>query len=512
MKFIHKIKSKIFVLVLISFFGCTKDFLDTKQMGVTSTSDFYQTDADAKEALMACYNNMQADVFNWKFMIANLSDDIYAGGGMRGDFAQFAELNEYQFGTSNTTLSGTFSYYYKGIYLSNLVVDNVKPDTKIKEQVIAEAKALRALLYFDLVTLWGPVPLVLHELSPSEYAQPNSTVENLWAQIERDLTEAIAVLPLKSQQSASDKNRISKGTAQALLGKSYLFQKKYNDAITQFESVINSGEYSLYADYSKVFKKDSEFGVESLFELSYTSNVSVTTESVPAFIFWAPRLAWFSPGGSGILPGFGFQVPQKGLYEAFAAAGDDVRRKASIMNEQELIGLGGSMRNSGGTLQYGSEGFVRLKYTTWMSETDMSNPFSAFGTNYRILRYADVLLMAAEAYNRASSPNNAKALTYINLVRDRAKLAPLTSNGDALFADIKKERRLELCFENKRYQDLVRWGDAETVLANEGKSIPKGDGTYFTNSTYGFKAKHKLLPFPETEINVNPNIKQNPGW
>ena len=120
--------------------------------------------------------------------------------------------------------------------------------------------------------------------------------------------------------------------------------------------------------------------------------------------------------------------------------------------------------------------------------------------------------MAAEAYNRKSAPDDVKSLGYINQVRKRAQLPNLTSTGNQLFADIKTERRLELAYEFVRYQDLVRWGDAPTVLANQGKSIPKGDGTYYSFLDAGFKAKNTLLPFPETEISVNPNITQNPGW
>ena len=134
------------------------------------------------------------------------------------------------------------------------------------------------------------------------------------------------------------------------------------------------------------------------------------------------------------------------------------------------------------------------------------------GTNYRITRYADVLLMAAEAYNRKSSPDDAKALEYINMVRERAQLQDLNSTGDALFEDIKTERRLELAFEFVRYQDLIRWGDAYEILADQGKLIPKGDGTYYSNPDAGFTEKNWLLPFPDSEISVNMNLVQNPGW
>ncbi len=507
MKKIHKNIIFIALFALVGLYGCTSDFLDTNQLGVTSVDDFYQTDEDAEQALMSCYNQLQStDVLSLK---SYLSDDIYAGGGMRGDFAHWAEINEYQFGTSNSLISGSFSALYSGIYLTNKVVDNVQPESEIKIRAIAEAKVLRAYFYIDLVTLWGPAPLVLHELNPSEYAQPNSTVPELWAQIEKDLTEAIPNLPLKSVQGAAEKGRISKGTAQALLGKAYLFQEKYEQAATELSVVINSDEYSLYSDLSTLMKKDAELGVESLFEIIY--NTDLSTGEFTFAGWYGPRLLYFSPGNTGIAPAWGFMSPQKGLYDAFVAAGDINRRKAAIMDEAEAAEMGASLRDSEGNLQYASDGYIKLKYTTWISEANESNPWF-LGTNIRVLRYADVLLMAAEAYNRSSSPNDDRAREYVNLVRNRARLENITSEGTQLFDDIKAERRLELCFEHTRYQDLVRWRDALTVMAEQGHYIPLGDGTYFGNSNYGFKEKHKLLPFPETEINVNPNIVQNPGW
>jgi len=199
------------------------------------------------------------------------------------------------------------------------------------------------------------------------------------------------------------------------------------------------------------------------------------------------------------------------LWDAFIAAGDVVRRKGTLMSEEELKVVGGSFRIDG-NLPYGNYGLIRLKHGAWVDETPGEAYHTISGMNFRITRYADVLLMAAEAYNRKSAPDDAKALGYINQVRKRAQLPNLTSTGNQLFADLKTERRLELAFEFVRYQDLVRWGDAATVLANQGKSIPKGDGTNFIFPDAGFKAKNILLPFPDTEISVNPNIKQNTGW
>lgn len=504
----------IIVLSFLTAFisSCSKEYLDTKQDGVTTQSDFYKTDTDAQQALFAAYDAIQgASPADWHLMKNMLSDDVYAGGGQRGDLAFFAEINEYRFGTSNSTINSVFTLYYKCIYLCNKVVDNVTPDTPVKKLAIAEAKALRAYSYFELTTMWGPVPLVLHELTPTEYAQPNSTVNALWTQIEKDLNESITGLPLKSSLSAANKGRISKGTAQAWLGKALLYQKKYSEAATQFDLVINSNEYALNPDYSSILKKESEFGVESVFEFNHTTNLSTSSESNGAIFMTGPRVGWFTPGNSGLSYGWGFLIPQAGIFQAYVDAGDLVRRKAALMNEEELAALGGSMRQNG-TLQYGSSGYIRLKYAPWMSETQGSDYTTHFGTNIRITRYADVLLMAAEAYNRSTTPNDAKALGYINAVRNRVGLSPLTSTGDALFVDIKKERRLEFSFEFIRYQDLVRWGDAAAVLANQGKSLPKGDGTFYSFPDAGFKAKNVLLPIPESEMNVNKNIKQNTGW
>jgi len=183
------------------------------------------------------------------------------------------------------------------------------------------------------------------------------------------------------------------------------------------------------------------------------------------------------------------------------------------MSEEELIkDFGGSFRNSEGNLPYGTEGHIRLKHGAYVDETPGEEYHTISGMNFRITRYADVLLMAAEAYNRKSGSDDAKALSYINQVRERAQMPALTTTGDNLFEDIKKERRLELAFEFVRYQDLIRWGDAANVLAEQGKRIPRGDGTYIEVPDAGFKERHWLLPFPDTEMNVNPNLTQNPGW
>jgi len=486
--------------------GCS-DFLDTEQRGVIPQDDFYKTDADALAAVYAIYDSLQeGEPFLFKNFI---SDESNVGGGARGDNFGYEEMNEFTHGPSNPKIELAFQTYYKSIYLCNLAIDKLASDTQTKINVIADAKAIRAYNYFELVTMWGRVPLVLHELMPNEYAQPNTEVSEIWTQIEKDLSEAISDLPLKSLQNQRDKARVSKGTAQALLGKAYLYQEKYAEAAVQLEAVISSGEYALYEDFSKLLREEQEFGIESLFEISEKADPSQTSEGEHDFYACGPRAGFFTAGELEMEPGWGFMPARGDLYDVFVAAGDVVRRKATILNEEEMSAFGTSVRSSDGIFQYGGEGYLRLKYATWMAERGAS-AIIQYGTNIRVIRYADVLLMAAEAYNR--SGNNSRALECINQVRSRVELSPLSSNGDQLFEDIKLERRLELAYENVRYQDLIRWGDAAKVFANQGKKIPRGDGTYIEIADAGFKERNWLFPIPEAEINVNQNIEQNPGW
>jgi hypothetical protein len=398
-------------------------------------------------------------------------------------------------------------------------------------------------MYLELVSLFGPVPLTVHELAPSQWQAPNSTTEAIYAQIELDLTEAISKLPVKSELKAagSDIARVSKGTAQSLLGKALLYQEKYSEAAAVLQGVIDSEEYGLYSlnelgygtnetAYSQLFRKSTEFGKESIFELSWVStrendwsnpygdlwqDPSRTNPSNTVWQLCGPRGdQGFNGGSLGVNGGWGFGYPTVNILNAYRNAGDSVRLHGNIAIESQIIAAGGTLRN-GTTNNYpwGCPGFVRLKFTTWAGET--AGPVSElnYGTNLRIIRYADVLLMAAEAY--LQSGQEALATPLINLVRNRVNLPSL----DAVTVnDIKLERQLELYCEGSRYQDLVRWGDAASVLADQGKSIPTGifqDGVMLWNSNpaAGFKApKNELFPIPFTEISSNPNVNQNPGY
>lgn len=519
--------SKIFLLFTLFTFGCSESFLDYDQRGVQTTETFYQTDEQAFEALMAVYNEWQGGAgFTYLYLHQALSDECYAGGGSRGDNSGILEeLNEYRFTPTTSAIRNHYSWLYNCINRSNLVIDNVEPDTENKTLYVAMAKALRGYAYFYLVNLWGGVPIILHELSADEYSQPRNTVAEVYAQIEQDMTEAIADIPVRSELDPDYIQLLSKGTVQSMLGKAYLFEEKYDEAASMLQKVIDSGEYDLYPDYSKVLRVDSEFGVEAVWELTFVTTMNYTWPSGEAALgMWTvmlgPRPEYLPYSVFANLNlmyyGWGFINPHKELYDAFVGAGDNVRLASNILGPDELEALGGKYLTAAGNVPYGSDGYIRLKYQSYLSEgggADAWTQYSNNGTNCRMIRYADVLLMAAEAYNR--SGDDSKAQTYLNMVRDRVELNPLSSEGIDLFEDIKTERRLELAFEGHRYLDLQRWGDAYEAMKDQGKAVPNGSGGYYTPDGAGYEnGKNELLPIPDYEMTVNTALEgdQNPGY
>jgi hypothetical protein len=554
---------KKFTVVLVSLLflaGCSTSFLDIPQQGVTTVTDFYKTDADATGAIMSCYNMiraMNASVWTSFWMTKeSLSDDIYTGGENSGDRPEYQELNTFTFGPTNDPITKIYKYSYMVIYRANMIVDNFKTPTPYQKIVIAEAKAIRAYMYFELATLYGNVPLVLHELLPTEYAQPNSasvtnsdgtiTPTGLYAQIEKDLTEAMTDLPLRSHLMAagSDLARFSKGTAQAFLGKTQLYEKKYTDAAKTLNALIATNEYGLYQlteinnDYTQLLRKSTNFGKESIFEISYSSARTNDWSNAFGDLWNDPsrtnpgNLIWqlcgprgdqgFNAGTLKINGGWGFGLPTLDLWKAYKDAGDSVRVQAAILSEAQVKAKGGTMlrtgQPAGGNMIWGCAGLVRLKYTTWADETSSATgavPDLCYGTNLRIMRYSDVLLMAAEANLLASPADITTAKSQINQVRNRVSLPSLTT---LTLDNIKLERRLELSFEGCRYQDLVRWGDAANTLKNQGKSVPTGvriGGVlqFNSNSAAGFVApKNNMFPIPFNERSSNPNVNQNPGY
>jgi hypothetical protein len=510
-KLIYKLSVIVGLVLMLG--SCSEDFLDKPVYGVLAADDYFETEAELQEGVFACYDILQWSVapdWNSMYVVKSFpSDESHAGGGSDSDQPPYQQLDDYSYTAENKPIEHSFKAMYFGIMRANAIINSAVGDTPTKTQMIAEAKALRAYFYFELVSMWGGVPLRLTLPKPSEYAIAKSTPEEIYAQIHKDLTEAIPDLPKKSQYSAAMRFRMSQGTAWALKGKAYLYQQKYTESSSAFDNVINSNEYGLATDYSKLFLKESEYGTESLLEIGYVNTAGYDwgsfqwggNRAMENNINWqlmGPRGDYFKGGSSGLQGGWGFNYPTAKMAQAFDDEGDLVRKNASLLSVADLRSKFGGDWTEDWTKPnpvWGMEGYFRLKYGTLTAETGGPVTELNYGTNVRLIRYADVLLMAAEA--KLLAGNVAGGQVHFNLVRTRAGLANKTLTLDA----IKTERRLELAFEGFRFLDLVRWGDAATVLKSQGFS-----------KNGNFVEKHKLYPIPAAEVNNNDKITQNPGW
>ena len=508
-----------YLLLVVLFTGlnsCTKEWLELEPQGVFLEENFYQNDEQAFQGLAAAYsflrvklmNNPAQEYCSQNFLCTWPSDNSSVGGSGLGDRMQLQVIGTYQWTAESLPVFFIWQKCYYGINRCNLVIHNPDFESDVLPEFQAEAKFLRAYYYFELLRFFGDVVLYTTNLVPADYNQTRAPKEEVFTVIVQDLQDAIAVLPEKSQRAPIDYVRATKGAAEALLGKVYLFMASpyynmgdeyYQKAADMFNSVITKGEYGLESNYDNIWNWNSEHGVESIFEIQFSERSSLegwwngrqASGNIDVQLS-GPRLDAASDTLSG---GWGFDLPTQSLIDAYNAQGDDVRHDATCLTESFIQSTGGTLNTT--QIPPTFAGSYSKKRTTWSYLLFSPSPRWQWPTNERIIRYADVLLMAAEANNRKPSPDDGKAAEYVNMVRARAELDPISGGGDDLYARIKLERRLELAMEGHRYHDLIRWGDAGTVLADRG-----------------FKAGvHEVYPIPYSEILVsNGSLTQNPGY
>lgn len=512
-------KKNIFLTALVLFLGvlaCSDDFTTNPAENVEDLETFFQSEENAEAALIGTYDLLHLNYSrDWHsaFLVKLLpGDDANAAGGNSADQPQLQDIDDYtNISTANGSVLSVWQNFYTTIALSNLIVENLKESSlSNKDRVLAEAKFIRAWCYFELTTMFGDVPLRLTlPQGAADFGIARSPRADVYAQIEADLTDAIAHLPEKG--ALVDEFRFSKGAAQALMGKVLVFQERHADAIPYFESVISNPMHDLEATAADAWSNATEFGQESLVELGFVStsgrdwgNISWggRNESNLHIQLMGPRGdGIFDVTGTGLLNGWGFNLPTAKLINAFDAAGDTSRKGATLLTEAELIALGGGVdpTSATGGVIWDYEGAIRMKYATRSEDTSTDGVRELnYSTNFRLFRYSEVLLLAAEAYNKTGQDGNAR--TELNKVRNRAGLADVNGSlaGTQLFDAIVDEKFLELAHEGQRFWDLVRWGRAATELA----------GT-------GYSSKNDLFPIPITEIEKNPLISeadQNPGY
>jgi hypothetical protein len=514
MKNIYKHILLVFTfLVIVS--SCGEDWLELELTGALPfASESIDTEDKAFEVLCSAYDFLQVKYYTvWSsyYMIGNLpSGDAVPVGGGTSDRPEYWDIYNFAATPENPALLQFWRRNYFGIYRANIIINDIAIESAEMDQFRAEAKFLRAYFYFELVRAFGNVAFYTENLSPSEYKPTNTDKGVIYEQILLDLQEAIPLLPNKSEQSSFDLTRVSKGAAQAFLGKVLLYVNNFDEAAQVLGTVVNSGEYDLYPEYDSLFNISQEFGIESVFEIPYMSyshhgdeeffeNGREAEGNIDAQLN-GPRETAF-PGY--YLGAWGFDMIDSSLIDAWDAAGDAVRKYGTgfgpeFFKENLELDPDKDLNDNGfpdDKEKEGWTGWYQKKRTSKIG-TNLPGEVWTFDVNERIIRFSDVLLMHAEALVRKSSPDNTTAIAQVNRVRSRVGLPALSGlSGDALFAAIKLERRLELAMEGHRFYDLVRWGDASTVLGSQG-----------------FVAgKHEVFPIPESEIGVT-NLVQNNGY
>lgn len=487
---------------LISFFiiisfaaGCSEDFLDRKPKGQLTSDTFFQTEEHAVQAVNAVYANFRT----WEFCglpflgATDIISDDSDKGSTPNDAFYLNEIDNFQFDATNQTFSNVWNGHYRSIYRANLAINNIPAidmDPQLKARLIGEARFLRAFCYLRLSQWFGQIPIITNQLEESQYyTQSRKPLSEVYALIEDDLKNAIEVLPEKSKYPSTDLGRATKGAARGILAKLYMVKKDWKNAITQCEAIINSNEYRLFPSYSDNFLMTGENGMESIFEIgavalqAAVAGPGATPYNMVQGIRGIPNLGW------------GFNRPSDNLILNYEAG--DPRRQATIIYEGEILPDGTTKVETNPDILN-----ARYNQKAWVPRHPGLQDNGP--GNIRLLRYSDILLLCAEAYNEDGRATD--ALPLLNAVRRRARgsnnfILPDISitDKDMLRERIYRERRSELAMEQHRWFDLVRWGRAETAMKTAGKNFING--------------KHELFPLPQTEIDLTDGIlTQNPGY
>jgi hypothetical protein len=473
---------------LIFASSCKKSFLNVDPQGQQAAQQFWKTQEDATKGVNAIYANLRT----WENLafpalaIESTGSDEADKGSTVTDAPFFNLYDTFTVTSTEGSLQSFWTGQYRNINLCNQVLDNIpniSMDANLKTRYLAEAKFVRAYSYFRLVRAYGGVPLRLKvPADASEYNIPRSDKATVYAQIEKDLNEAAAALP--ASYGASDIGRATKGAAIGMHAKVAMYQQKWDDVLSLTNQVIGMG-YSLFPDFEKGFRTQNENNVESLFEvqcefLAGNNDASNSQYSQVQGVAGEPAGGW------------GFNTPSAVLIAAFEPG--DPRKEATILFPGETTPQGDHIKTDVVNIGYNQKSYV--PFGMFVSGNQGSQQ------NFRVLRFADILLMNAEAANELNNPS--LALTSLNKVRARARgtvtgiLPDVTTTDKALLRTaIHKERQVELALESDRLFDVIRQGRGAEVFGVKG-----------------WKAnKNEVWPIPQTEIDLSGGLlTQNPGY
>jgi len=491
--------------------SCDKNLLNVKNPNQQTTATFWKTPQQAQEGVNAVYGSMLLD--GGYLRMTQTTEDLRSDDS-EANSPWILMTNTGDFSLNATSLSVQLIWltYYQGIFRANQVfahVPQIQMDQKTKDELLGQTHFLRGFYYFNLLKFYHNVPLVLHVTkSPKQYDVAQAPPDSVWAQIDKDLQQASTMLPLK--WSGNDVGRATKGAAEAYLGKAYLFQKKYKLAAAEFKKVIDSGEYGLMKNYGDNFTSAHQNNKESIWEIQFSKMVGGTD------VGWGgpPQPTWGQTQARSVTyapQGFGWADIQATPILLHVFQKDttvngmpDPRLRASLFYNYK----GDTLYHTTYRKQYGDSATA----VYWKKYEDYNQPneypAARSGINIRAMRYSDVLLMYAECLNDMGQTQ--AAYKYIDMVRNRAHL-PLLINTkpnmdqQQMMDQIAHERYLELCGEGHRFDDIVRWG----WLYNKTKLawLQKRDPEF-----KGWVPGREYLPIPQSELDVNPKLKQNPGY
>jgi hypothetical protein len=483
---IYKIYMLLFVAA-IGFNACSDDYVDVASEDPNS-ENFFNSQADYENALIAAYDLLQSSYIN--VMLGEIaSDNTLAGGESATDVIGIQQIDDMVHTSVNAQLTDLWRWMFAGVNRTNYIMEfKNKIDFPDKPRVLGETRFLRAYYYFELVKFFGDVPLSVDQrfLFGDQFEVERTPKALIYDQIELDLIFAIENL----EYTTPDIGRATKGSAQALLGKVYLFQEKYIESADVLDDLIAFGPYSLVSDYTTIFENDNENNSEAVFEIQYSDAEGAgfgclqCSEGNVAVGFNGIR----NYNGPTFDSGFSFNVPTQEVVDLFDPA--DPRKDTAILDIDAFAAANNATFSTG----FEHTGYYNRKYIARQGDLNTGDANLTNPNNYRSIRLADVYLMAAEAYN-SGGLGDGQAQTYLNVVRTRVGLPDVLTSGIALTDAIFLERRLELVGEGHHFFDLVRTGRAASEIE-------------------GFVAgKHELFPIPLEEILLAGNLwEQNPNY
>ncbi len=463
-----------FLLILLN--SCSEDFLDVKSREVVEASD--SEEVYEPEVYVNGIYGMFTD-WNYAFSFLGvteiISDNADKGSSPTDTGGDKDLLDKLTYTSTAGSLSAMWEHWYKSIGRATAAIDYTESfglvDEDYKNRLIGEARFLRALNYFYLVRGWGAIPIQENDLTL------RASVDEVYDYIEADLLFGVANLPEKSEYADEDLGRATKGAAKALLSKVYLYQEDWQNAYDYANEVISSSEYDLEEDYSVLWHASSENGSESIFE--FQARGESTAHGVQQY-----SQTQGARGTSGW--GWGFNVPSEDLVTAFNDEGDLIRRDATVIFAGETMWDGREVSSSVENPYYNEKAYSSAN--AGAGDTDK---------NIRYMRLGEVYLIRAEALNELGDTPN--ALLDLNKIRNRVNLDDSeSSTQEEVRQAIWNERRLELAFEHDRWFDLVRTGQAASVMQSLGLTFVVG--------------QHELFPIPEEQLIETPDMEQNPGW